>query len=213
MFSVFFEGVALGLLLAFSFGPAFFAVIQTGIDRGFRAGLLFSLGILFSDISFITIAYIGAANFLHTDTSNLYIGVIGGVILMIFGGVTFMKKPDILRRRSPRYKTPKEPTPLSLLFKGFVLNLLNPFIFIFWIAAMSFVSTHAQSDKLLQYVLTFFGGTVLTVFSGDLLKCYVGYKIKNFLRPRYIFLINRLVGVLLGIFGLVLIIRVLSDFL
>ncbi|MEA3504404.1 MAG: LysE family translocator [Bacteroidota bacterium] len=212
MISVFLEGVALGLLLAFSFGPAFFAVIQTGIDRGFRAGLLFSLGILISDISFIAIAYVGAESFLSGSDSNLYIGLVGGAILIVFGGVTFMKKPEILRRRSPRYKTPKAPTPLSLLTQGFFLNLLNPFIFLFWIAAMGIVSTHSHSNDLLSFVLVFFSGTIFTVFSGDLLKCYIGYKIKNFLRPRYIFWINRLTGVLLMIFGVVLLVRVISNF-
>ncbi|MGM0567227.1 MAG: LysE family translocator, partial [Bacteroidota bacterium] len=173
MLQILLEGFGLGLVVSFSFGPAFWAVLQTGIDRGFKWGVLLSLGIILSDVAFILISYIGAAS-LFSESNKVYIGIIGGVILIIFGIFTYTKKPEILRRRSPKYKTPKDPRPHSLLFKGFFLNLANPFIFFFWLAAMGFITARTDETNFHQYVITFFGVALLTIFASDLLKCYVG---------------------------------------
>ena len=207
MLEVILEAIGLGLAVSFSFGPAFWAVIQTGVDRGFKWGVLLSLGILASDAAFIIIAYIGAAS-IFNDASKIYIGLIGGAALIGFGIYTFFKKPEILKRRSAKYKTPKNPTVATFLAKGFVLNFANPFIFFFWLAAMGFVTAHSDSQNFEQYVITFFGATLITIFSSDLLKCYIGNRFKKILRPRVTFWLNRVIGVMLIIFGLVLIYRV-----
>lgn len=211
MLQIILEGFGLGLVVSFSFGPAFWAVIQTGIDRGFKWGLLLSIGILLSDVTFIAISYIGASNLFSND-NKVYIGIIGGIILIIFGLFTFLKKPDILRRRSPKYKTPKVPKPHSLVIKGYFLNLANPFIFFFWLAAMSFITAHAEEGNFNEYVITFFGSSLLTIFMSDLLKCYVGYRFKRLLRPRIVLWINRGIGVILAVSGGVLIYRVFYPF-
>lgn len=207
MLDIILEAIGLGLVVSFSFGPAFWGVIQTGVDRGFKWGILLALGILISDAVFIFIAYIGASS-IFNDTSKFYIGLIGGFLLIGFGIYTFFKKPEILRRRSPKYKTPKNPTGSSLLIKGFLLNFANPFIFFFWLAAMGFVTSHSSPNNFDETVITFFGITLATIFSSDLLKSYIGNRFKKILRPRVTFWLNRIIGVLLMIFGVIIIVRV-----
>ncbi|MGM0567289.1 MAG: hypothetical protein ACQESX_11065, partial [Bacteroidota bacterium] len=63
-----------------------------------------------------------------------------------------------------------------------------------------------------QYVITFFGVALLTIFASDLLKCYVGFRFKKLLRPRVTLWINRGIGLLLMVFGVILIYRVFSPF-
>ena len=58
-----------------------------------------------------------------------------------------------------------------------------------------------------EYAIVFFSGTIFTVFATDTLKSYIGYKIKKYLKPRIQLTINRIVGVVLVGFGIVLIIR------
>lgn len=211
MFQIILEGFGLGLVVSFSFGPAFWAVLQTGIDRGFKWGLLLAFGIIMSDFTFILISYIGAANLFNGD-NKIYIGIVGGIILIIFGIVTFFKKPEILRRRSPKYKTPKVPKPHSLIIKGYFMNLANPFIFFFWLAAMGFITAHTTEGNLRENVVAFFGSALLTIFVSDALKCYIGYRFKRLLRPRVILWINRGIGIMLAVFGAVLIYRVFYPF-
>jgi len=77
---------------------------------------------------------------------------------------------------------------------------------------MGFITARADEGNFHQYVMTFFGMALITIFTSDLLKCYVGYRFKRLLRPRVTFWINRGIGILLMVFGVVLIYRVFSPF-
>ncbi|MCK5838961.1 MAG: LysE family translocator [Bacteroidales bacterium] len=208
MIAIFFEGVVLGLIISITVGPAFFAIIQTGIQRGFHQGFFMALGISLSDITLIAICYLGASFIFDNPENKLYIGLVGGIVLLSFGFFTFTRKPEILLRRSSKYKTPtKRPGSLTYFFKGYFLNVINPFLFLFWLTAMGWVSSKAEEGKLLQYALTFFAGTIGTVFLTDLLKSFIGNRIKKYLRPRTMLWLNRVVGILLIGSGVVLIVR------
>ncbi len=207
IFAALIKGMLVGLIVAVTLGPAFFAVIQTSIDRGFRYAILIALGVLLSDITLIYVSYIGLSNLLSSGITKTYSGIAGGIILILFGVYTFYKKPDILKRRSPNYKTPSSPSPLVFLAKGFLLNAFNPFILFFWIAFVSYVRDLAPYGKVGEFAFFFFLGTVLTIFCFDLLKSFIGYKIKKYLRPRVQLMINHIVGISMVIFGIVLLVR------
>ncbi|MCX6235326.1 MAG: LysE family transporter [Bacteroidetes bacterium] len=210
MIDMLFEGIILGILISITIGPAFFTIVQTGIHRGFSAGLIMAIGISLSDIALITISYLGASIVLSNPENKLYIGLIGGVVLIIFGIVTFRRKPEILLRRSSKNKTPlKTPGPLTFFFKGFFMNILNPFLLLFWLTVMSWVTAKAEPGKLLNYAIPFFSAVVGTVFCFDLLKSFIANKIKNYLKPRNLLWINRIVGISLIIFGIILIVKVI----
>ena len=213
LYKAFFEGVFLGSVVAVTLGPAFFTIIQTGIDRGFRSAMFISIGVLMCDISLITVCYLGLTSIFSKPETNMYIGFAGGIILLVYGTYTFFKKPEILKRRSPKYKTPERyPSPVLYIVKGFFLNVANPFIIIFWVMAMSWVSANAEEGKLFNYVIAFFSGTIITIFGTDLIKSFVGNKIKKYLRPRYLLRINHAVGILLVGSGIVLMVRVFLSF-
>ena len=91
--------------------------------------------------------------------------------------------------------------------KGFFLNIANPFVILFWITIIGYISQRAEYGKLDEYAIIFFAGTIFSVFSTDLLKSFIGYKIKKYLKPRIQLTINRIVGIVLALFGITLIIR------
>jgi threonine/homoserine/homoserine lactone efflux protein len=214
MVNIFLQGVLIGLIVSVTAGPAFITIIQTGIHRGFWAGFFTSAGVLLSDICMITLSYLGASIIYNDPQNKLYIGLIGGAILISFGIYTFSRKPEILLRRSSKYKTPvRKPGPLTYLVKGFFLNFLNPFILIFWLTAMSWVTSRAEEGRLLTYTLVFFSGTLSTIFSLDLLKSFIGNKISAYLKPRILLWINRIMGLGLIAFGIVLIVKVSMEWL
>lgn len=213
MIRVFFEGIIWGLLVSITIGPAFFSIIQTGIDRGFKSAFYTSLGVMLCDAFIIVICYLGLTSLFQKPENNIYIGFVGGIILIIYGTYSYLKKPDILKRRSPKYKTPPINTKqIKYVIKGFLLNIANPFIIIFWLTAVGFVSARTEEGKLINYAIVFFSGTLLTIFGTDLLKSFIGNKIKKYLRPRILLIINRIVGITLIIFGIILMIRVIQEF-
>ncbi len=212
MISFFFEGILLGLLVAVSLGPAFFAILQTGITKGFRFGIYMSIGVLLSDFLWVTISYLIGASIFDDPENKVYVGLIGGIILIIFGSVSWAKKPDILKKRrySPE-EVIKESRPIGYSLRGFFLNIANPFLFFFWFGALGFVGKNAAPGEILESTIAFFSGTFITIFATDTLKSFIGGKVKGFLSPRKEIFVNKFVGILLVTFGIVLIFRTLSG--
>lgn len=210
---IFFEGVALGIVISITLGPAFLTIIQTSIDRGFRSALLVAIGVAISDLMLIAISYLGLSSLLERGNNQIYFGIIGGVILILYGIYTFLKKPDTLKRIPKAIPSPiKKVSPITFLAKGFFLNIANPFIIIFWLSIIGYISQIAPYGKMRETTILFISGTIMTVFSMDILKSYIGYKIKRYLNPRVQLIINRIVGIILTIFGIVLILRLFFNF-
>jgi len=211
MISLYFEGALLGLLVAISLGPAFFAIIQTSINKGFKHGIFMAIGISLSDMMLVTISYLIGASLFDDPQNKVYVGLIGGIILIIFGSVSWAKKPEILKRRSINYQAPTGKPLFLYTIRGFFLNIANPFLFFFWFGALGFVGKNAIEGEMLESTIIFFAGTFSVVFATDILKSYIGGKIKGFLRPRKEILLNKAVGIALVIFGVVLIFRTLDG--
>jgi len=211
MIELFFAGTLLGLILSITLGPAFFTIIQTSIDRGFKRAFQISIGVSACDIVFVLISYFGIStisDILEYGNNQKYIGIIGGIILLLFGIYTFQKKPETFIQRSMKHKfKQKNPNFFTFISKGFLLNLINPFLWIFWFSAVSGISQQAPPEDLKQYIITFFSGTIITVFAFDVLKSFVGHRIKKHLRLRTQLYISRVVGIALMLFGLILIVR------
>ncbi|MBN2730629.1 MAG: LysE family transporter [Bacteroidales bacterium] len=208
MIGVLFEGMIWGITLAITLGPAFFTIIQASIDKGFKSAFQIAIGVSLSDITVIVITYFGLSRVVENEMVKIYAGIAGGIVLILFGVYTFYKKPDIVKRHSTKAKRRiRKSNIFTNLAKGFFLNIANPFVYIFWIAVMTYVSQSADYGKMDQYAIYFFSGVIFTVFATDTLKSFVGYKIKKYLKPRIQLTINRIVGIILVVFGIILIVK------
>ncbi len=139
--------------------------------------------------------------------NQLSIGIIGGIILIVFGIVTFTRKPSLGDRPKQNYDSKaKKPKIIAYIGKGFLMNTLNPFLLIFWIGVVSFATSNYGLDY--KSLIFFFSGTLGTILLTDLVKCYLAIKVRKFLNLHVITWMNRLVGITLAVFGIVLIVRV-----
>lgn len=199
------EGVILGLTLSifFGFGPALVAEIQTSILRGFWAAVLLAFGVFLSDATLVALGFIGAVQIFENNKTIL--GLIGGVILIIFGIVTYRRKVAIdVDSHNPELKQ-QNPIFLMYILKGFFINFTNPFIWIFWMGVVVGFTANYKADILLLVV--FFSATLGIVFLMDMLKIFSAYKVKKYIQTHNIVWINRFAGVGLVLFGLYLVIR------
>ncbi len=199
------EGIILGITLAFLIGPGFIALVNTSLQRGFISGVQFAAGIAFSDVVLIALSYLGALQFLSGSDHQVSIGIIGGMVLIGFGMYTFFQKFTMQKPVKIEIKLQTERF-FRFFFKGFFLNLLNPFLLIFWIGIMSLVS--AKYGIPSREINLFFAGTIGAVFVTDALKSFVAHRIKRLLNMKVLTIINRIVGLLLMAFGVLLIFRV-----
>ena len=199
-----FEGIFIGLTMAVMLGPALFALLQTSILRGTRAGVILASGIFLSDLVVVVCSYLGAAQLLNQGKKSLVVGLIGGTILIIFGIVTFTKKVQI-NDSNNLLEQKRVPGPLTYLIKGFFLNFANPFVWFFWFTVMMGISGTYGSE--FSAVSAFFGGVLITIYSTDVLKVFIASRIKKYLTIKILNLVNYIVGILLVVFGIILIIR------
>jgi threonine/homoserine/homoserine lactone efflux protein len=203
-----FKGLLLGFTVAIILGPGFFSLLQTSIYRGFKAGVMLALGILISDFSLISLCYFGFMQIFDNPGNQLSIGIVGGVILIVFGIVTFTRKPSLGDRvNNSDDSKAKKPKIFTYIGKGFLMNTLNPFLLIFWIGVVSFATSNYGLDY--KSLIFFFSGTLGTILLTDIIKCYLAIKVRKFLNLHVITWMNRLVGITLAVFGIVLIVRVI----
>ncbi len=199
------EGIFLGITLAFLVGPAFVSLIQTSIHRGFIAGVQFAAGISLSDIMLIALSYIGLLQIFNSNEQYLALGVIGGIIIIVLGIITYNRKYSIPSNINLNLKV-KTGRFFKYLSKGFFLNIFNPFLLIFWISVMGLVKTKYLIPSREAHL--FLAGCIAAVFSTDLIKVIIARKIKDYLNIKTLTLLNRIVGSMLVLFGVVLIMRV-----
>lgn len=201
------EGILLGLTLAFIIGPAFFTLIQTSIHRGLKSGLLLAIGIFFSDMTLLFLCIFGFSKIITDEQNALYFGFIGGIMLISYGIVTFRRKPHM---DNGDVQQVKKPGPLTYILKGFFLNFANPFIWFFWMGVVALVTSNYVDNP--RNVYLFFSGSLLTVITTDFIKCFISHKIKRHLNNLILSRLNHSVGIVLVIFGIVLIVRVIIQF-
>jgi threonine/homoserine/homoserine lactone efflux protein len=199
------EGAILGFTLSifFSFGPALVAEIQTSILRGFWAAVLLAFGVFLSDAAIVALGYLGAVQIFENNKTTL--GFIGGVILVIFGIVTFQRKAVIDVDSNKAELKQNNPNFLTYVLKGFFINFTNPFVWIFWMGVVVGFTANYKAERLL--LLVFFTTTLGILFLMDVLKIFSAYKIKKFIQTHNIVWINRFAGVGLVLFGIYLLIR------
>jgi threonine/homoserine/homoserine lactone efflux protein len=203
------DGIKFGLALSLLVGPILFALLQTSIEQGFRAGWMVGLGIWISDLLFVLATYFGiyyVVALTNWSGFELTLGIVGGVILILFGIGALVLKPPTLQgfeKKAVRFSS-----YFSLWLRGFLINTFNPFTFFFWIgmSAFLFSERNLQPDE----ARLFYGGLLGTLVLTDSLKVALAKLIRRWLKPVFIFWLRRIVGIALIVFGVVLMLRVLG---
>jgi len=196
------KGLILGLLLSLTIGPVFFALIQTSIQSGFKSGAWMALGIMFSDSFYILVAYFGISSLnIQEHDLKMWLGIIGGAIMVVFGISTFFKKAMIRRNID---NTDEKPGWLRYVMKGFALNGINPFVFIFWLGIASVVNFQESFSRSELFV--YFIAIISVVFILDLTKAFLANRLRHYVTENIQRGLNKFVGSGLLIFGFYLII-------
>jgi len=204
------QGILVGLTFAVLLGPAFFSLIQTSIQRGFRSGFFLAIGIFISDLTALILAYFGATQFLgHDPRENFLFSIIGGIILIIFGTFTFIRKVSSQKQIEGENENKGVSKPYVYIIKGFLLNAANPGMWFIWITVVVSISANFGVNNRAIYI--FLSGVLGTIFATDIFKCFISNQIKHLINDKVLTWMNRLVGVVLIGFGTYLIINVMVD--
>lgn len=190
--------IPLGFLLSFVVGPVFFVLLETSATKGFRAGICLNTGVILADIVFLFIAYFSSFQLLENLSNQPGLYVFGGMILLVYGIVIFVKKGQ----QKVKLKLSKG-NYLNLIVKGFFLNFINIGVLIFWLGILIVVGPTLDNDP--NRIALFFGTMLLAYFVTDVFKILLAKQLRRKLTPTRIQLIKKGLGVILMVCGLVLI--------
>lgn len=194
--------IPLGFLLSVMVGPVFFVLLETSAIKGFRAALVFDLGVIVADILFITIAYFSSFRLLENLSNEPGLYVFGGMILLVYGIIIVAKRE--VKETQPDFKVTSGDYP-GLFVKGFLLNFINIGVLVFWLGIIIVVGPSLDNDP--ERVVVFFATMILAYLGIDIIKILLAKRLKRKLTYNRIHLIKKILGIILIICGMVLIIK------
>ena len=201
-----FEGIFFGLTLTILLGPIFIVLTQTAMEKGLVPGLIAGTGVWVSDFIIIAVCYVfiyQIRNYIEGETFKFWLGMSGGIILIVFGFASFFKKVNL----TDEYQKFSARNYLEFWLKGFLVNTVNPFTFIFWIGV---ISTYVIGRGIsVANTWLFLGTIVITIIITDALKVILAKKIRNRLQVKHIKNFTKVAGIGLITFGIILILKVL----
>ncbi len=198
------SGIPWGIFLSFMIGPVFFILLETSIIKGFRAALVFDLGVVLGDIFFIAIAYLGSFRLIQSLKDKPALFIFGGILMLAYGVISF-----ISLRKEKKVNTAEidreiiKKNYFSLFAKGFFLNVINIGVLGFWLAVI--ISVGPKLDMENSRMLTFFSTVIITYLLVDCIKILLAKQLKSKMTPTNILKIKKGISVVLMVFGVVLI--------
>ena len=195
--------ITVGFFTAFIMGPVFWVLLETSITKGFKAAVAFDLGVMFADVCFIGVCYLGSFQLLEDEQNKQGLFVLGGTILLLYGLFSWINR-NKKSKDQPEIQESKE-NYFGLAAKGFAINILNVGVFVFW-GGVTIVSSPASGKSFTSFVL-FFSIVLLSYFITDLLKISVANRFKSLLTGKGIVIVNSVVSLILIVSGLVLILK------
>ena len=197
-------GLTLGLLLAISIGPIIFAIIKQSLNNGHRGGFFFVAGVSSSDVVIVLVCNLLTSLFAQAVSHQTMIGILGSGFLLIIGIYTlFFKKVMMDDNGSIQEKIFSKKQLLGIFLSGFFMNMLNPGVFIFWLAATAKIQSQIIGElHPLRYLITVYVVCLLFVLSTDIAKVLLAGKIRPRLTPHNLHIINKISGIVLVVFAL-----------
>lgn len=198
------SGIPWGIFLSFMVGPVFFILLETSIIKGFRAALVFDLGVVLGDVVFIAIAYLGSYRLIQSLKDKPALFIFGGILMLVYGIISFvrLKKEEKINTEVIDNEIIKK-NYLSLFIKGFFLNIINIGVLGFWLAII--ISIGPKLEMQTSRMLTFFTTVILSYLFIDCIKILLAKQLKSKMTPTNILKIKKGISVVLMIFGIVLI--------
>jgi len=167
--------VAAGVLLNITPGPDMLYIIGRSTTQGWRAGAAAALGIGAGCVVHIAAAALGLSAVLAASATAFTILKIVGAVYLVYVGISFIRASRPSPRVAPHVAL--APTTLRTVFiQGFLTNVLNPKVALFFLAFLpQFINSDAPSKPLAFLFL----GAVFN-FNGTLWNLLVAWSAARF---------------------------------
>ncbi|MEO6949880.1 MAG: LysE family transporter [Ginsengibacter sp.] len=203
-FEAIIKGLAMGLLLALSVGPVIFTVIKHSISNGKAGGYSFVVGVWISDFLLIVLSNAFSELVTRVMDYKIEIGMVGSAFLIGMGVFYLFLKKVHLHPDNVSLPPLKSSDHAKIALQGFLLNTLNPAVMAFWLTAATAIAiTHTPTERII-----IFSTALLLNIGADVVKVRLAGKLRKKLTLKNVRLINKISGLILLIFGTVLLLGV-----
>ena len=199
--------IPLGIFLSFLIGPVFFVLLETSAVKGFRAALVFDLGVVFADIVFIVIAYFSSYKLIESLKNDPALFIFGGILMLTYGIISFIKLKKLKNEVSEEeieFVFQKKDYR-ALFIKGFLLNFINVGVLLFWFLILITVGPKLELET--TRMLTFFSSVILTYLLVDTGKIVLAKQLKHKMTPKNTLTIKKVISLLLIVFGIAIMLQ------
>jgi len=199
--------IPLGIFLSFLIGPVFFVLLETGAVKGFRAALVFDLGVVFADIVFILIAYFSSYKLIESLKNDPAIFIFGGILMLTYGIISFIKLKKLKNQVSEHEfeLVFQKKNYRALFIKGFLLNFINVGVLLFWFLILITVGPKLELET--SRMITFFTSVILTYLFVDMGKIILAKQLKHKMTSKNTLIIKKIISILLIIFGIAIMLQ------
>lgn len=188
------RGLAIGALISAPMGPIGMLVIQRTLSKGRWPAMFTGIGAALSDLIYCLLTGFGLSFITDfIDEQQLWLQLLGGVVLAIFGMYLFSKNPTRSLRSA-------QATPANNYWTdfitGFLLTFSNPLILFFIVGLFARFCFILPDYGIVHYIFAY-----ICLLGGALLWWYGITWLVNRLRSRFnvrsLRLVNRIIAIIL----------------
>lgn len=196
MLELIISAIGLGFMLSLVFiGPIFFLLIETSFSRGHKHALALDIGVISADILCIVASYFASGDLVEIIDDHPEFYRITALIVLVYGvfmmvSKTKMHLPNEARIINQNY--------LKTFFNGFLFNLLNVGVILFWlVTVISVRNQYPDTENFILYI-----SLVIATYLGiDLVKILLAKQFHYKLTERLANNIRKGVGIVLIFFS------------
>lgn len=179
---------------ALSPGPLTAAAIRKGLNDGWRAGFLISVGHTIAEFSLVFAIALGVAQILTVEYVRSVIGLIGGLILLIFG---------VLQVKSIRSASLAETVggERSSIGIGFFLSAFNPYFILWWSTIGLKLIIDALTYASFLGLIIMYIAHVWMDYAWLMFLCYLAFRGKELVNEKIYRLILLTLTLIMFLFG------------
>jgi L-lysine exporter family protein LysE/ArgO len=184
------EGFLTGIGLSLMLGTVFFSIIQNSAIKGYKYGVLIALGVIVSDIMFISLALWSSTFAEILENHGRAVTWFGATLLTFFGLSQFFRKVN-LNRKVKEFNHPYF-GKLMWVANGFFLNVINPVNFFIWLSISTMLSVSFEFSA--SQKIYFFCGSLFAIFMTESTLAFFSGKIQRWMNEKRIVWVNRISG-------------------
>jgi len=181
--------ILLGLGAAAPIGPVNVEIIRRHLHLGSLAAITFGAGACLADLTYLILLLTGLLTVLNNPTFLYLLGVIGSLIIAMFGVIIIRAKNKFIDKSVEKTSLHKQ------WLAGYLMTMLNPYTILFWVSVSAQVAVYSQQSK---HAALLGGAGILTgTFLWVLVLNFFVHHSKKFITPSVMKIINYISGAML----------------